>query len=219
MTYARMLPRLVLPALVACTLILPACKSKQVSPYTPSGKARPDGGLSGGFPEGHITEEFQPGTGGNAMSGNPYGPANEGLDATGGGRGTGSLYSNADSQSDAWKRQHGRSSPEMQPVFFDFDSALIRSDQVPAIEHNGAWLNANPSRQVVVEGNTDYHGTQEYNMALGERRAASAKNYLIELGVAAQRIRTISYGEERPLFLGGTESDEAGNRRADFVLE
>ena len=74
-------------------------------------------------------------------------------------------------------------------------------------------------RAVVVEGNTDYRGTQEYNLALGERRAGSARNYLIELGVPESRIRTISYGEERPLMSGASESDYALNRRADFVLE
>ena len=87
------------------------------------------------------------------------------------------------------------------------------------IDTNGAFLSNNPSKNVLIEGNTDNRGTNEYNMALGERRALSAKKYLIELGVSEGRIRTISYGEERPLFLGGSEDDSTYNRRDDFILE
>ena len=204
--------RFFLLAMLVCFMLLTGCKSKQVTPYTPTGNNRPEGSLNDGFREGQITEEMRPGQDG-------FGPATEGLDATGGGAGTGSLFSNADSQSDAYKREHGRSSPAMKPVYFDFDQSIIRADQIPSMEHNGAYLNSNPSRNVVIEGNTDYRGTNEYNMALGERRAASAKSDLMELGVAESRIRTISYGEERPLFLGENENDYSYNRRADFILE
>ena len=154
-------------SVLVCSMLLVGCKSKQVTPYTPTGNNRPEGSMTDGFREGQITEEMRPGQDG-------FGPATEGLDATGGAAGTGSLFSNADSQSDAYKREHGRSSPEMKPVYFDFDQSVIRADQIPSMEHNGAYLNSNPSRNVVVEGNTDYRGTNEYNLALGERRAASA---------------------------------------------
>ncbi len=203
--------RIFLLCLLVCALFMAGCKSKQVTPYTPTGNNRPEGSLGDGFREGQITEEMRPGQDG-------FGPTTEGLDATGG-AGTGSLFSNADNQSDAYKREHGRSSPEMKPVYFDFDQSIIRADQIPSMEHNGSYLNSNPSRNVVVEGNTDFRGTNEYNLALGERRAASAKSYLMELGVSEGRIRTISYGEERPLFVSGSESDNAYNRRADFILE
>ena len=205
------LSRILLLSMLVFSVSLAGCKSKQVTPYTPTGNNRPEGSMSDGFREGQITEEMRPGQDG-------FGPATEGLDATGG-AGTGSLFSNADSQSDAYKREHGRSSPEMKPVYFDFDQSVIRADQIPSMEHNGAYLNSNPARNVVIEGNTDFRGTNEYNLALGERRAASAKSYLMELGVAESRIRTISYGEERPLFLGQDENDFAYNRRADFILE
>ncbi len=203
--------RIFLLSMLLCSLFLVGCKSKQVTPYTPTGNNRPEGSMSDGFREGQITEEMRPGQDG-------FGPNSEGLDATGG-AGTGSLFSNADSQSDAYKREHGRSSPEMKPVYFDFDQAVIRADQIPSMEHNGAYLNSNPSRNVVIEGNTDYRGTNEYNLALGERRAQSAKTYLMELGVAESRIRVVSFGEERPLFTGESEEDYAYNRRADFILE
>lgn len=205
------LSKIFLLTVLACALLLTGCKSKQVGPYTPTGNNRPEGSLTDGFREGQITEEMRPGQDG-------FGPSTEGLDATGG-AGTGSLFSNADSQSDAYKREHGRSSPEMKPIYFDFDQSVVRADQIPSMEHNGSYLINNPARNVVVEGNTDYRGTNEYNLALGERRAASAKSYLMELGVAESRIRTVSYGEERPLFFGENEGDYAYNRRADFVLE
>lgn len=197
--------------LTCCLLFIAGCKSKQVTPYTPTGNNRPEGSMNGGFNEGQITEETRPGQ-------NGYGPTTEGLDAAGG-NGTGSLFSNADNQSDAYKREHGRSSPGMKPVYFDFDQSVIRADQIPSIEQNGAFLSNNPSKNLLIEGNTDNRGTNEYNMALGERRALSAKKYLIELGVSEGRIRTISYGEERPLFLGGSEDDSTYNRRDDFILE
>ncbi|RUM36570.1 MAG: peptidoglycan-associated lipoprotein Pal, partial [Desulfobulbus sp.] len=106
-----------------------------------------------------------------------------------------------------------------QPVYFDFDQASIRNDQIPRLEHNADYLKNNPSQKLIIEGNTDERGTNEYNLALGERRAINAKTYLVELGVDGSRIRTVSYGDERPLFTGHTEEDWAQNRRDDFVLE
>jgi len=75
------------------------------------------------------------------------------------------------------------------------------------------------STVIVIEGNCDERGTNEYNLALGERRAINVKEYMINLGVDATRIRTISYGEERPLFIGQNELDWSQNRRADFIVE
>ena len=87
------------------------------------------------------------------------------------------------------------------------------------MEFNGNYLRNNSSGRVLVEGNTDDRGTNEYNLALGERRANAAKKYLIQYGIEASRIRTVSYGEERPLFTGTGEDDYAHNRRDDFILE
>jgi peptidoglycan-associated lipoprotein len=87
------------------------------------------------------------------------------------------------------------------------------------MEHNGNYLKNHPSAKVLIEGNTDARGTNEYNLALGERRAMSAKTYLREYGIEESRIRTVSYGEERPLFNGSSEDDYAQNRRDDFILE
>lgn len=194
-------------------LALAGCGPKQVSPYTPTGNNMPEGSaLDGGM--GSITEEMGVGSG---VDGGPGAGGTEGLDATGG---NGSNLSFAgDNQSDAYKREHGRSSPEMRPIYFDFDQSSIRSDQIPSMEHNGSYLKSNPSRSVLVEGNTDDRGTNEYNLALGERRAVSARNYLVEFGIEESRIRTVSYGEERPLFMGQSEDEFAHNRRDDFILE
>lgn len=206
--------RLFLAATLCLSLLaLAGCGPKQVSPYTPTGNNMPEGSaLDGGM--GNITEEMGAGSG---MDGGLGAGGTEGLDATGG---SGSNLSFAgDNQSDAYKREHGRSSPEMRPIYFDFDQSSIRSDQIPSMEHNGSYLKSNPSRSVLVEGNTDDRGTNEYNLALGERRAVAARNYLVEFGIEESRIRTVSYGEERPLFTGQSEDEFAHNRRDDFILE
>jgi peptidoglycan-associated lipoprotein len=196
--------RLFLATALACTVLLAGgCGPKQVSPYAGGAGAGSDDSM-GGNRMGNITEETGPGV--------------EGLDSTGRG-GSGSLANDADQQSDAYKRAHGRSSPEFTPIYFDYDHSGIRSDQIPSMEHNGGYLKSNSSARVLIEGNTDNRGTNEYNLALGERRAMSAKTYLIEFGIEESRIRTVSYGEERPLFNGGSEDDYAHNRRDDFILE
>lgn len=122
-------------------------------------------------------------------------------------------------QSDEYKMANGRCSEGLKPVFFDFDSASIRSDMVQTMLDNAEYLKQIPSSYVIVEGNTDDRGTNEYNLALGERRAQNTRQYLIDLGVGAANIRTISYGEEKPLFPGSDERAYTYNRRADFVLE
>jgi peptidoglycan-associated lipoprotein len=195
--------RLFLATFLSCTMLfLGGCGPKPVSPYAGGAGGATDGTNDNRM--GRITEETSPGT--------------EGLDSTGRG-GSGSLYGNADQQSDAYKREHGRSSPEFKPIYFDYDQSKIKSDQIPSMEHNGGYLKNNPSARVLIEGNTDNRGTNEYNLALGERRAVAAKNYLREFGIDDSRIRTVSYGEERPLFNGQSEDDYAHNRRDDFILE
>ena len=206
--------RLFLAATLCLSLLaLAGCGPKQVSPYTPTGNNMPEGSaLDGGM--GNITEEMGAGSG---QDGGLGAGGSEGLDATGG---SGSNLSFAgDNQSDAYKREHGRSSPEMRPIYFEFDQSSIRSDQIPSMEHNGSYLKSNPSRSVLVEGNTDDRGTNEYNLALAERRAVAARSYLVEFGIEESRIRTVSYGEERPLFMGQSEDEFAHNRRDDFILE
>jgi peptidoglycan-associated lipoprotein len=87
------------------------------------------------------------------------------------------------------------------------------------MEANAQYLKDNPSSNVVIEGNCDEQGTNEYNLALGERRAINVKEYMVNLGVNPMRIRTVSYGEERPIFSEANEMDWSQNRRADFIVE
>lgn len=124
-----------------------------------------------------------------------------------------------DSRSDDQKYLHGRTSQGMLPVYFSFDQATIRPDMVEVMVDNAKHLKQTPGSHVIVEGNTDDRGTKEYNLALAERRAQNTRQYLIDLGINPVRVRTISYGEEKPLFPGQDDESYAKNRRADFVLE
>lgn len=112
----------------------------------------------------------------------------------------------------------GRTSGPMLPVYFDFDSAAIQGDQIGRIEGNGDFIKANSSIKVRIEGNCDSRGTNEYNLALGERRAQNAKKYLVNLGVDPTRLFTVSWGEEKLLLYGHDELSWAQNRRDDFVI-
>lgn len=109
--------------------------------------------------------------------------------------------------------------PTLGDVFFDFDQSALRMDAQGQLRDNAAWMDANRSRTVVIEGHCDERGTNEYNMALGERRANSAKGYLVNLGVNGERIETVSYGEEKPFAAGSTEEAWAQNRRAHFIAK
>ena len=133
---------------------------------------------------------------------------------------TGNLSLNSDdNQSDAYKREHGRCSPGLTPVYFDYDQSTIKPDMANRLVSNANFLKKDPNARMLIEGNTDARGTSEYNLALGERRAISAKQYLINLGIDSGRLRTVSYGKERPLFPGQDESAYSLNRRDDFRTE
>lgn len=103
-------------------------------------------------------------------------------------------------------------------VYFDFDRSTIKSTESPKIEEVGRELLANPNRGVRVEGHCDERGTEGYNLALGERRALAVREYLLNMGVSADRVDTVSYGESRPAAIGNTEEAYARNRRGEFLL-
>lgn len=107
---------------------------------------------------------------------------------------------------------------EAESVYFDFDKSFIKLEFRPVLQEKAAFLKDYPDMRVRIEGNCDERGTNEYNLALGDRRSDSAKNFLISLGIAADRIETISYGEERPRALGHNEDSWSQNRRDDFML-
>jgi peptidoglycan-associated lipoprotein len=101
-------------------------------------------------------------------------------------------------------------------IYFDFDMSALRPDAKDGLKSNAGVLRSNPSLAVVIEGNCDERGSEEYNLALGMRRAEAAKRYLMDLGIEAARLSTISYGEERPAEPGSSEASWAKNRRDDF---
>jgi peptidoglycan-associated lipoprotein len=107
----------------------------------------------------------------------------------------------------------------IQNIYFDYDKSSIRPDAREILKANTELFTKNSAATIVVQGHCDERGTAEYNMALGERRAQAAKQYLVNLGLKASRIETISYGEERPLDPGHDEKAWAQNRRAQFLLK
>jgi peptidoglycan-associated lipoprotein len=103
-------------------------------------------------------------------------------------------------------------------AFFDYDQADLREDARSALAGDAEWLKKYPSVQVLIEGHCDERGTAAYNLALGDRRANAAKEYLVSLGVDGSRLRTVSYGKERPFCTESTESCWQQNRRAHLVI-
>ena len=108
---------------------------------------------------------------------------------------------------------------ENQDIHFDFDKSSLTPAAQAILRDKAAYLLANPNLSVIIEGNCDERGTNEYNMALGDRRASSAKNFLVDLGVESRRLTTISYGEEKPIDPAHNEAAWAKNRRAHFVID
>ena len=104
-------------------------------------------------------------------------------------------------------------------IYFEFDSYNIRPDDIPVLTDLAARLSANQAAKLTVEGHCDERGTVEYNLALGQKRADAAKDYLVKLGVSDKRIRIVSYGKEAPLLPGHAEEAWAKNRRAHFVVQ
>jgi len=104
-------------------------------------------------------------------------------------------------------------------IFFDFDSYRIREDAKVVLMKLSEWLVSNEGNKVLVEGHCDERGTNEYNLALGDRRATAVKSFLISGGVSPKKIETISYGEEKPLCMEAAEACWGQNRRAHFVTE
>ena len=103
-------------------------------------------------------------------------------------------------------------------AFFGYDEAALASDAQSALTSSANWLRQNPKYNILIEGHCDERGTEQYNLALGDKRAAIVHDYLVTLGVDAGRIRTVSYGEERPFDPGHSEAAWAKNRRAHLVV-
>ncbi len=188
-----------------CTMFLlfifTGCGKKDVEPGAVSTSLKPEGRLIEG------AKGDDEGTDGSVTAGEL-----EGLDKTG----TNPLAEDTTSQE--YRRQYGRSSAPLMPVYFDFDSSSLNVDQLDGLNKSGSYLLENSSTKLVVEGNCDERGTADYNLALGELRAINVKKYLVNIDVDGNRIKTVSYGSQRPLFYGSDEESWAANRRADLVI-
>jgi peptidoglycan-associated lipoprotein len=103
-------------------------------------------------------------------------------------------------------------------VYFEFDESTIPPAGIQPLNANASWIKGHPDHMILIEGHCDDRGTNDYNLALGERRARSAMNYLVAQGVPATRIVIVSYGEERPACRAPTESCWSKNRRAHFLV-
>lgn len=104
-------------------------------------------------------------------------------------------------------------------VYFGLDEYNLNAAAQATLRGQASWLGQNPSQSIVVEGHCDERGTREYNLGLGERRANAVKDYLVSLGVAASRVRTISYGKERPVCVASSEDCWSRNRRGVSVVQ
>ena len=124
----------------------------------------------------------------------------------------------SESSLEALRKGEAAKSGPLQDVYFNFDSAALSDAARATLKGNADWLKANPAARAQIEGHCDERGTAEYNMALGAKRAQSAMDYLVTLGIAANRLSTISYGEEIPVCKESNESCWVKNRRARFVV-
>jgi peptidoglycan-associated lipoprotein len=122
---------------------------------------------------------------------------------------------------EALQRGDSTATPASSPlkeIYFQFDRYDLNADARETLKTNAGWLRSNPSSRIEIEGHCDERGTNEYNLALGAKRAQAAKDYLVSLGIPAERVSTISYGEEIPVCKEQNESCWQKNRRARFVI-
>lgn len=202
MSFSSRPTRLLAAALVVAALAS-ACAKKQPPIARPT-PPPPDAGMQFGEPPPPPPPPPAPSTGDRRPTATPTTP---GVDA---------IAPDVDLGSRSLEDLN-RESP-FQPVFFEFDSSEISGSGQTALTANAELLRRYPSWAVTIEGHCDERGTAEYNLALGERRALSARAYLVTLGIAPDRLKTVSYGKEFPFDPGRTEEAYARNRRAHFVV-
>ncbi|MGH7964878.1 MAG: peptidoglycan-associated lipoprotein Pal [Candidatus Binatia bacterium] len=153
-----------------------------------------------------------------AVSGCPKKTQTSSLTDTGGSQtGMGDTGIPAEQQTTERVEQLGTGGP-LRDIYFDYDSVELSSQARDTLRTNAEWLRSNPQAKAEVEGHCDERGTPEYNLALGAKRAKSARDYLVSLGVSADRLSTISYGEELPQCRDADESCWGQNRRVHFLV-
>lgn len=209
----NILTTLIFACTISSFLLISGCSKKNVVPpetgLNSDGSTMTDGNdinypsAGGGFSEDNLPED---------------GTLDDSTDSYTGG-GADDPRHMADQQSVEYKKAHGRSSANLYPVYFDFDQAGVKPSMTDVLIQNADYINSIPNANIIIEGNSDERGTNEYNLALGERRAINTQQYLVNLGVDPSRMRTVSFGEEKPLFLGQDEDAYSHNRRVDFGIE
>jgi len=186
-------------------LLIGACSKKTIRSDYPSiaGAGNQNGtGMNGNGKNGTGSDQTTLGSGANVSE--------NGL--------TGDNAANGTAQS-AGDAQTARDQFENNDILFEYDSAALLPEAQSILMEKSEWLQNHPQASIIVEGHTDERGTVAYNLALGDRRAESARAFLLELGVNVDRIRTVSYGEERPVDPNHDEAAWTKNRRVHFVIE
>ncbi len=175
-----------------------------------SGSGSKAGSTSGtGSGSSYSTGDIKPEAGAGSGSGSGFGSGS----VSGSGSGSGGLTS-----IDPCSPQYVRAF-QAEKVHFAFDRSDLSPEAMSILKKKAGFLRQCPNREVLIQGHSDERGTGEYNIALGDRRANSARNFLVDLGINPRRISTVSYGEEQPLAPGNDEASWAENRRCEFVLE
>ena len=168
--------------------------------------------------------------GGSGLRGLDKNPSEERIgnsgSGSGGGMGAGSLLAKADTSDTAGRQldemraeQAASVAAGLRDVFFGYDSWTISDDQRQSLNRDADWMKSNPGAVVKVEGHCDERGTTAYNLVLGEKRAKAVRNYLVELGISANRLAVVSYGKERPSCQEHAESCYQQNRRGHLVVK
>jgi peptidoglycan-associated lipoprotein len=217
----------VVPVLLICGMTFVGCAKRpattQASAPAPTGAAAAGAGLTGAGTT-PTASSLQPGGGsvadGQTGAGGQRGAAAAG--SPGGGAAATQVQAGPGAGAAAASRVSPREfseNPALQDILFDFDKADIRADAAKTLDANASWMKTNANNLILIEGHCDERGTNEYNLALGERRARSTMNYLVAQGVQASRITIISYGEERPTCNEKTEACWQKNRRAHFLVK
>ena len=164
-------------------------------------------------------------SGGSGLRGLDKNPSEERV-GNGSGAGAGSLLAKADTSETASRQldeiraeQAASAAAGLRDIFFGYDSWTISDDQRQALNRDADWMKSNPGAVIKVEGHCDERGTTAYNLVLGEKRAKAVRNYLVELGISANRLSVVSYGKERPSCLDHAESCYQQNRRGHLVVK
>jgi peptidoglycan-associated lipoprotein len=176
---------------------------------------------------GNFPDTSMQSGGGSGLRGLDKNPSEERVgNGTGGGAGAGSLLAKADTSETAGRQldeiraeQAASAAAGLRDIFFGYDSWTISDDQRQALNRDADWMKSNPGAVVKVEGHCDERGTSAYNLVLGEKRAKAVRNYLVELGISANRLSVVSYGKERPSCLDHAESCYQQNRRGHLVVK